>query len=151
MTNLRSFRSIRSYGNNTANLFTSATCFIFVFFILAQSSAVYANHGGLPTCQNGHVCLYKDHNYDGGIASYAGKDADYGNGWFPDNVWDVVNHGKIGSIDDEISSIKNRGNRCSTKHFFDKNYGGNKLFLKRGWNATLNRSNDEFSSHHWVC
>lgn len=132
-------------------LYALAIILAFVL-LLGNIPTASANHGGLPACKNGHVCLYKDHFFDGGIASYAGKDPDYSNGFWPDNTWDVVNHGRIGSINDAISSLKNLGNRCSTKHFFDKNYKGNSVFLKRGFQIKqLFRSNDKFSSHRWVC
>lgn len=55
-------------------------------------------------------------------------------------------------MNDNVSSIKNRGNYSNTRHYKDINYAGNYFTLARGNQIDLYglSFNDALSSHKWV-
>lgn len=97
------------------------------------------------------MCLYKNSGYStGGIARYSGSDRDYSNGFLPDNRygscwWNC-------SIQDSISSIKNRGNYSNTRHYKHEEYSGSSKYVARGTDFDFDGHflNDRLSSDKWV-
>jgi len=128
---------------------------ILVFLITLFGSALTVSAANLPACKYTHVCMYKDANRSGAMVSYSGNDKDYSNGgWrWRDNTWDHGGRSIINSsINNKISSVWNKGSRCSTNHYWGANYTSVRFFLKRNYYARdLKRSGDgdKFTSHKW--
>ncbi len=111
----------------------------------AQAGATNCDTG------SGHVCLYKNSGYStGGIARYSGNDRDYSNGILRDNTYSNCYWNC--SIQDSISSIKNRGNYSNTRHYKDEEYSGSSKYIARGTDFDFagHSLNNELSSHQWV-
>lgn len=88
--------------------------------------------------------MYKDINYNNGIAPYGGNDANYTNNFFEQTP-------QLVGLNDNTSSIVNRGQNCNTNHYKNINYGGTTISTLRGWNYPTITLNDQLSSHKWIC
>ena len=103
---------------------------------------------GATNCDwnSGKVCLYKNSSYaTGGIIRYSGSDKSYVDNVFSHCwVWCFVN--------DNVSSIKNRGNFMDTRHYLHIDWGGDWILVEKGDEIDLwgHWANDELSSHKWV-
>jgi Peptidase inhibitor family I36 len=94
---------------------------------------------------SGKVCLYRDGNYLQCVVRYSNSDSNYSNNGYdgPGECW-------LNGIDDDISSVKNRGNQFSTRHYQHNSYGGAYRTLAMGGNWPSVFINDQFSSHQWI-
>lgn len=97
---------------------------------------------------SGHVCLYSNANYatSGCVAKYLNSDNDYSN-----NGYDYTSSACYWrGLNDDVSSIRNRGNSYSTRHYEHARYRGAYRTLARGGSWPTVFINDELSSHQWI-
>jgi hypothetical protein len=115
-----------------------------LFFALDPASAEMICRTG-----SGHVCLYQHGNFGGCIARYFVSDSDYRNNNFDDDGTFTNPCGHL-NLNDKTSSVKNRGNSYSTRHYEHTGYGGAYRTLGRGLDWSSVFINDEFSAHQWI-
>ncbi len=91
------------------------------------------------TCSCGEACVWKNSPFTVPLAAQAAGDDDYTNNNYP-NTSDTIN--------DSVSSVKNRFASNDVVWHFDVQYGGTPFCLNAGWEADpLNSHNDQYSSH----
>jgi len=111
-------------------------------FVVMPQAAEAAN----GSCQTTELCLYQHNNWTGGMYDEAGWHTNYG----------MINFfGCAGAcnVDNQVSSINNRGAQCSAKIWRNVNYGGISSTFSKGTSANLvfyNVGEDAASSHSWT-
>jgi len=103
-----------------------------------------ANATSTADCTLYHVCMFKDVNYNNGIASYRQSDSDYRNNYF-DGTPQLV------GLNDNTSSIYNHNGSCNTNHYEHINYGGTYFSTLRSHYYPSIPLNDQLSSHKNIC
>lgn len=122
-------------------------CVILIVTLL-PTSANAQNQAGL--CKAGQVCMFRDRNYDAGIAAYAGNDTSY-----VGNTFDVC--AGLCGLNDRTSSIDNDGMNCATRHYvrrFYEAWEGSWLILRGNAEPNMHiyaGGGDSLSSHKWIC
>lgn len=91
------------------------------------------------TCSAGEACVWKNGPFVLPLAAQATGDRNYADDAYPNN---------IDSIDNSVSSIKNRFGSNDVVWYFDPVYSGASFCLNAGWESgQLNSHNDQYSSH----
>jgi hypothetical protein len=110
---------------------------------LAPAESAHANDGH---CGPGDVCLYEDPYLSGGLNDNSGAILDYSRG---ERFW-----GTNRSINDAVSSARNRGRFCTVRLYEHSYTNGRSIPIAAG-NDRSNLAWDNFdniaSSHYWFC
>ncbi len=108
---------------------------------LAPAESARANDG---VCGPGDVCLYEHPNFSGGQNDNSGAISDYSRG---ERFW-----GTNLSINDQVSSARNRGRFCTVR-LYQHSYGRGRYIAIAAGNDKGNLGLDNFdnmaSSHYW--
>jgi hypothetical protein len=94
------------------------------------------------SCGPGEFCVYADQGYTGHYADFSGDVSNYG-AWY---YWDAYV-----SLNDDVTSVRNRGSWYDIASYQDANYSGGRLDTLSGevrYNVGASY-NDSFSSHNW--
>jgi hypothetical protein len=91
------------------------------------------------TCSSGEACVWKNASFQVPLAAQATGDSDYTTDAYPNTQE---------SLNDSVSSIRNRHSSNDVVWFFHVGYQGTSYCLKAGWQSgQLNSHNDQYSSH----
>lgn len=91
------------------------------------------------SCDAGEACVWKNASFVVPLAAQSTGDSDYSNDNYPNTV---------DSMNDSVSSIRNRFSSNDVVWYFDKSYSGTSFCLNAGWESgQLNAHNDQYSSH----
>lgn len=106
-----------------------------VFVALAASQAIAWN----ATCDSGEMCNWKHASFGVPLAAKPQSDSNYTNDSYPNTQ---------STLNDSVSSIKNKFNVKDVVWFFHVGYEGTSFCLNPGWKSgDLNAHNDKYSSH----
>ena len=91
------------------------------------------------TCNAGEMCNWRHANFGVPLAAKDRSDNDYTNDFYPNTQ---------STLNDSVSSIRNRFNTKDVVWFFDVGYSGTSFCLNPGWESgDLRGHNDQYSSH----
>ena len=129
---------------------------LMIVAMLAASAGVGALTGATPAsaadygCGAGEVCLFSDASYEttGCKSDWVGNNNDY-RAWGYEYTSSACYYK---ALNNSVSSIKNRGNSYSTRHYKDAFWAGDYRTLARGasWSTLVTGLKDALSSHQWI-
>ena len=107
----------------------------FVFIVSTAAAALAWN----STCSTGEVCVWRHADFGEPRAAKGTSDSTYTNDQFPNTQT---------TINDQVSSVRNRFNVKDVVFHFDADYEGTSFCLRAGFESSyLAGHNDEYSSH----
>lgn len=92
----------------------------------------------VSSCDSGEVCLFESDGFNENAVNHirhdiATTDPKFDTGEAADRWWDGTSDARSDdNMDNELSSIKNKGTRCSVTVFQNGDYGGARTTIRRG-------------------